>query len=69
MSNPQLMSNLPNQELEEEKILEEEGVSTNDDPHAAVFAAAILQHKNDVAFKTALNNIENDFKKSKDGLI
>lgn len=56
-TNPELMKNLPNQELEEEKILEEEGVGSNDDPPAAVYAAAVQKYRNDTGFKDSLMKI------------
>lgn len=58
------MKTLSNPDEEEQKILEDEGLGTNEEPAAAVFAAAISQYRNDTGFKETFNKIDLHYGKS-----
>lgn len=51
VSNPSLLTGMPNPETEEDKVLEEEGLGNDEEPAAAVFYSAMAKYRNDTNFK------------------
>ena len=62
--NPALMSDLGNQEKEQEELLEEEGLGTEFEPALAIYDMATLKYKNDPTVRMQITKIEQGYQQS-----
>ena len=62
--NPTLMSDLGNQEKEQEELLEEEGLGTEFEPALAIYDMATLKYKNDPTVRMQITKIEQGYQQS-----